>query len=134
MFARRLMIGVGAAMTAGLLAFGTMPAQAATAQKVELHAGLHGSHAFPRATGRATFELGNDGRELHVRVTHIARLAGRHLTVFVHGVRAGSMTVSAAGNAHLDRHGVPATKAGQAIRVRTMAGALVASGTFRRDT
>ncbi|HEY2551670.1 MAG TPA: hypothetical protein VGI64_13950 [Streptosporangiaceae bacterium] len=133
MLVRRMMIGLGAAMTGGLLAFGTIPAQASV-HRTELHAALHGSHAFPRAAGHATFEIRNDGRELDVRVSHIARLAGKRLVVFVHGARAGTMTVTMAGTAHLDRHGVPATKAGQMIRVRTnAAGTLVASGTFHRD-
>ena len=42
------------------------------------------------------------------------------------------MTVTRAGTAHLDRHGVRACRAGQRVRVRTRSGTLVAAGTFRR--
>jgi hypothetical protein len=131
MLAKRLMGALAAMLTTGMVAFGTLPAQAA-AQRVELQAVLHGSHAFPHATGSARFESGNHGRELTVTVSHIARLAGRHLTVFVHGARAGTMTVSRTGVAHLHHHGVPACRAGQRVRVRTGTGTLVASGIFRR--
>ena len=131
MVAKRLMGALAAMLTTGVVAFGTLPAQAAV-QKVELTAVLHGSQAFPHATGSAKFESGNRGRELTVTVSHIARLAGRHLTVFVHGARAGRMTVSRTGVAHMHRHGVPACTAGQTIRIRTGTGALVASGIFRR--
>jgi hypothetical protein len=124
--------GLAAVMTTGMLAFGFVPAQAAAVAKVELQAALTGSHAFSHAVGSAKFESGRHGRELIVSVSHVARLAGRSLVVFVHGARAGTMTVSRTGFAHMDRHGVPACQAGQAIRVRTKAGTLVVSGTFRR--
>ena len=58
---------------------------------------------------------------------------GTRLVVYVHGIRAGTMTVSRSGHAHLDlARGVPACGAGQPVRVRTMNGALIASGTFYR--
>jgi hypothetical protein len=116
----------------GIAVAGVLPAQAAPVQRVELHAALAGSQAHPRARGTALFESGDHGRELHVRLHGVAGLAGRHLVVFVHGTRAGTMTVTSAGFAHLDRHGAPACRAGQPVRVRTGSGTLVAAGTFRR--
>jgi hypothetical protein len=121
-----------AAVAAGVLAAGTVPAQAAAMRGRELQAALHGGHVYPRAGGRAAYESGDHGRELEVHVSHVARLAGRRLVVYVHGVRAGAMTFSRAGRAHMDRHhGVPACRSGQSVRVRTRSGTLVVSGTFR---
>jgi len=63
MLARRFSGGLAAAVAAaGMLAAGTVPAQAAT--HMELQAALHGSHAYPRAGGSAAYESGNHGREL----------------------------------------------------------------------
>lgn len=42
---------------------------------------------------RAADESGDHGRELEVHVSRIARLAGWKLVVYVHGARAGTMTV-----------------------------------------
>lgn len=135
MRASRLALGlVPAVAAAGLLAAGIGPVQASARQDTGLHAALHGSQTFPRATGNARFEVRHNGRELHVSLSHATRLAGARLVIFVHGTRTGTMVVSPAGTAHLDRHhGVPATRAGQPIRVRTRAGTLVVSGTFRVD-
>ena len=133
MFSRRLAATLAAAaMTTATAAGAMIPAQAAVMHDMELHATLHGSDAHPRATGTASFESGDHGRELDVQVSRIPGLAGSRLVIFVHGVRAGTMTVSGAGSAHLDRHGgVPACRSGQAIRVRTGSGTLVGSGIFR---
>ena len=140
---RRAATGFGAAaLAAGMLTAGTIPASAGTAQatgtaqvtamhQMELQAGLYGSRAFPRAGGTASYQSGGHGRELDIHVSHLTRLAGWQLIVYVHGARAGTMTVSRTGYAHLDlRRGVPACKAGQPVRVRTRGGTLVASGTF----
>lgn len=133
MFPRRLAAGLSAAVLAtGVAVSGSLPVRAAPMQDIELHAALHGSHAYPRAAGAASYESGDHGRHLDVRVSHIARLAGWHLVAFVHGVRAGTMTVSRAGYAHLDRHGgIPPCRAGQPVRIRTRSGTLVAAGIFR---
>lgn len=147
---RRAATGLGAAaLAAGMVTAGTVPAWAATAQtagtaqvtsaarvtamhEMELHAALRGSHAYPHASGTAAYESDHHGRELDVRVSHLAGLAGRHLTVYVHGVKAGTVTVTRAGSAHLQLHrGVPACHAGQIVKLRTAGGTLVASGTFR---
>lgn len=131
MRASRLISGlVPVVAAAGLLA-GTMPVQAAAMHDMELHAALHGSHAYPRAGGSAAYETGDHGRELDVHLQHAARLAGARLVIYVHGARAGTMTVSRTGTAHMDRHrGVPACRAGEPVRVRTHSGTLVVSGTF----
>jgi hypothetical protein len=54
MLARRFTGGlVAAAVTAGMLAAGTVPAQAAAMHGRELQAALRGGHVYPRAAGRA---------------------------------------------------------------------------------
>ncbi len=133
MLARRLAAALAAAVVgSGVVVAGVLPAQAAPAHHMELHAALSGSHSYPRVRGTASYESGDHGRHLDVHLRNAARLAGRHLVVYVHGIRAGTMTVSRAGYAHLDRHGVAACHAGQSVRVRTKSGTLVAAGTFRR--
>lgn len=105
MLSRRLAaVLAAAAMTTGLAVAGSLPARAALMQHIELHAALQGSHAHPRTIGTAFYESGDHGRVLDVHVSRIAGLAGSRLTVYVHGVRAGTMTVSRTGFAHLDRH------------------------------
>lgn len=135
MMTRRLAGGLAAAVAAAGMLAGTVPAQAATAapaqSRMELQAGLHGSSAYPRAGGHASY-MSYYRRELHVQVWDVSRLRGRTLVVYVHGTRAGTMTVTRYGTAHLNRYrAVPACQAGQPIRVRTRAGTLVASGIFR---
>lgn len=133
MFARRFGGGLVAAVgAAGLLAAGTVPVQASAMHDMELQAALHGSHTYPRAGGSAAYESGDHGRKLNVHLQHAARLAGAKLVIYVHGARAGTMTVSRSGSAYMDSHrSVPACSSGQAIRVRTGSGTLVVSGTFR---
>jgi hypothetical protein len=74
-------------MTAGLLAAGALPAQAAM-PGMELQGALHGSHAYPHAAGTAVYERGDHGRELEVHL-HAGALAGRRLVVYAHGTWAG---------------------------------------------
>ena len=131
MFARRLTAVLAGAMTVGMLGAGVASAQVAPQQRVEVTATLHGSRTVPRAAGNARFESRAGNRELTVNLSGTARLAGRTLVVFVHGTRAGTMTVTMTGRAHLHRHGAPACRAGQPVRIRTRAGRLVASGIFR---
>ncbi len=96
-----------------------------------LEAGLRGG--YPHAAGHADYQSGWGHRHLDVQVWNIRRLAGTRLVVYVHGTRAGTMTVSRSGYAHLGlARGVPACGAGQPVRVRTPKGALIASGTFYR--
>jgi hypothetical protein len=61
MLPRRLAAGLRAVTLAvGMLAAGTIPAQAVT-PGMELQAGLHGSHAYPRAGGSGAYESGDEG-------------------------------------------------------------------------
>lgn len=138
MMPRRGMAGgvLAAATAAGLLSGGAVPAQAAGAApaqaRMELQAGVHGSSAYPHAGWHASYES-YYRRELHVGVWNIRRLGGRTLVVYVHGTKAGTMRVYGYWSAHLNRYrGVPACRAGDAVRVRTGSGTLVASGTFLR--
>ena len=85
-----------------------------------LHAGLYGSRAYPHGAGHAGYQSGYRYRHLDLGVWNIRRLAGRTLVVYVHGTRAGAMTVSRSGYAHLYRSaGVPRCQPGQPVRVRT---------------
>ncbi len=98
-----------------------------------LEAALHGSSAYRVVRGHADY-MSYRYRELDVSIWNARRLAGHKLIVYVHGTRAGTMTVWRGGSAHLDRHrGVPACSPGTIMRVRTGSGTLVASGTFHRD-
>ncbi len=64
---------------------------------------------------------------------NLRRLAGSRLVICVHGGRAGTMTVFRSAYAHLSLgRGVMPCQAGQPVRVRTLKGALIATGTFRR--
>lgn len=135
---------LAAAVTAGM-ATAALPAQAAPAAPtriaavaapahmgMELQAGLRGSGLYRHATGRVSYEAGSH-REMHVQLAGLGRLAGHRLAVYVHGVKAGTMLVSRSGHAVLNMHrGVPLCKAGQPVRIRTLSGTLVASGTFTR--
>ena len=142
MIKRRFAAALAAAAAAGML---LIPAAAASAARaapaavparaamgmMHLEAGLRGG--YPHAAGHADYQSGWRSRHLEVQVWNIRRLAGARLVVYVHGTRAGTMTVSRSGYAHLDlARGVPACGAGQPVRVRTLKGALVASGTFMR--
>jgi hypothetical protein len=74
-----------------------------------------------------------------VTVTHIAKLAGKRVTVFVNFKKVGTMRVSSTGRAHREwdtERGqyVPYASAGDPIRVRTASGKLVAKGIYRRET
>jgi hypothetical protein len=98
-------------------------------------AALHGSAGFPNATGSAKFKKDGTKREFEAQVEHVRSLAGKRLTVFVHGTKVGTMMVGGLGRAHLNRstelgQTVPRVSVGNRVNVRTAAGALVASGKF----
>ena len=85
----------------------------------------------PRAHGGAWYESHSGRREFEIHVWGLKRLAGKRVTVRVHGALVGRMLVSARGGAHLDRHGgVPAMAAGNRVRV-TWSGHLASSGRLR---
>lgn len=107
----------------------------AQARGTTITATLHGSAAFPNATGSAKFKRDGAKREFEAQVEHVRSLAGKRLTVFVHGTKVGTMMVGNLGRAHLSRstelgQRVPRVSAGNRVNVRTAAGALVATGKF----
>jgi hypothetical protein len=96
---------------------------------------LKGSISFPGATGKATSKVKGSERELEIDLQHIRALAGKHVNVNVNGSRLASPLVSSLGHFSVNRNTgagqhVPAIKAGSTVRVRTLGGTLIASGTF----
>jgi hypothetical protein len=97
--------------------------------------GLHGSVSFPGATGHATSKTSAEERELEVEVQHIRVLAGKHVNVFVNGIKWTSPRVSSLGAFNVQRstergQRVPHITSGSPVRVRTLGGTLIASGSF----
>jgi hypothetical protein len=97
--------------------------------------GLHGSVSFPGATGHATSKTSADERELEVEVQHIRALAGKRVNVFVNGIKWTSPRVSSLGAFHVERstergQRVPRITNSSTVRVRTLGGTLIASGSF----
>jgi hypothetical protein len=116
------------ALTAGLLVT-TAPAQAVD---VDLHARMHATAAYPNAHGGAWYEGHHGSREFGIGISGIKKLAGKRVTVTVHGSFVGRMWVSRYGTAHLYRHsGVPRCSGGDVVRVKTRSGKLVSYGTLR---
>ena len=96
---------------------------------------LKGSISFPGATGKAVYKVNGSERELEVDLQHIRALAGKHVNVNVNGSRLASPLVSSLGHFTVNRNTgagqrVPVIKTGSTVRVRTLGGTLVASGTF----
>ena len=96
---------------------------------------LKGSISFPGATGKATSKVNGNERELEIDVQHIRALAGKHVNVNVNGSRLASPLVSSLGHFSVNRNTgagqrVPVIKAGSTVRIRTLGGTLIASGTF----
>ena len=117
---------------------GLSAASAIAATHVQLSASLSGSKHFPRAHGSSRFERKATNRELDVMLSGVKRLAGHRVVVRVAGKKVGTMHVSAAGTAHrhwstADGHTVPVVSAGEKIRISTLRGTLVASGSYHRD-
>ena len=97
--------------------------------------GLHGSVSFPGATGHATSKTSTEERELEVEVQHIRALAGKRVNVFVNGTKWTSPRVSSLGAFHVDHstqrgQNVPRITNSSTVRVRTLGGTLIASGSF----
>ena len=120
-----------------LVAFAAVLAPAAMAQGggTTRSIALHGSVSFPNATGKAVYKVNGTERELQIEVEHIKVLAGKHVNVFVNGNKLASPTVSSLGVARVNRNtekgqSVPTIKTGSTVRVRTLGGTLIASGTF----
>jgi predicted PilT family ATPase len=96
---------------------------------------LKGSISFPSATGKATSKVNGSERELEIDLQHIRALAGKHVNVNVNGRRLASPLVSSLGHFSVNRNtgagqSVPTIKKGSTVRVRTLGGTLIASGTF----
>jgi hypothetical protein len=96
---------------------------------------LKGSISFPGATGKATSKVNGSERELEIDLQHIRALAGKHVNVNVNGSRLASPLVSSLGHFSVNRNTgagqhVPVIKAGSTVRIRTLGGTLIASGTF----
>ena len=96
---------------------------------------LKGSISFPGATGKATSKVNGSERELEIDVQHIRALAGKHVNVNVNGSRLASPLVSSLGHFSVNRNTgagqhVPVIRAGSTVRIRTLGGTLIASGTF----
>ena len=96
---------------------------------------LHPSVSFPNASGKAVYKVNGGERELQIEVEHIRALAGKHVNVFVNGNQLASPTVNSLGNVNVNRNTergqfVPTIRTGSTVRVRTLGGTLIASGTF----
>ena len=127
----------------GLIAVGVLglavmvPASVATIH-VDLHATLHGTLAYPDATGFSTYDRGGGVREVVVTVSNVPQLAGHRVNFFVAGHKIGSRLVDSLGTATIQRetsHGqyVPFASAGDTVRVRTVSGEQVVKGVYVRD-
>jgi hypothetical protein len=136
MRSHRTQAAVVASAALGLIGFS--PATPANASVGELEARLHGSGAYPNASGFSQFERENRGREIEVTVRHVAALTGKRLTVVVGGHRLGKVKVRPSGIAHREWESwegkaVPSLAAGDRVRVRTADGTTVARGRYHVD-
>ena len=118
------------ALAAALAVLGTAVAMAATRTIT-----LKPSVSFRTATGQAKFQTENNQRELEVEVEHIKVLAGKKVNVFVNGGKFATPTVSSLGAFDVQRNtakgqAVPRIVNGSTVRVRTLGGTLIASGSF----
>lgn len=125
-------------LTAAAVGAGGLAPAANAATDVDLHAILSHSKAFPNATGHSDYERGGGQREVEVTVRHIAKLAGKRVSVYVNYKKVGTMLVNRYGVAHREwdtERGqyVPYASAGNPVRVRTASGTLVASGWYHRE-
>jgi hypothetical protein len=123
-----------AALAATVMAAAVVAAPA-EARGTTITAALHGSASFSNATGSAKFKKDGTKREFEAQVEHVRSLAGKRLTVFVHGTKVGTMRVGNLGRAQLNRstelgQSVPKVSAGNRVNVRTAGGTLVATGKF----
>jgi hypothetical protein len=96
---------------------------------------LHGSISFPNATGKAVSKVNGSERELEIDVQHIKALAGKRVVVNVNGRLLASPRVSSLGHLSVNRNTeagqrVPKIVKGSTVRVRTLGGTLIISGTF----
>ena len=135
---RKSIMGVAVGVLLVAMLFATLlvaqPVRAASGTVIKKTA-LQGSNAYPGVRGEATWKASAGQRELEVEIQGARKLAGERLAVQIGGKLVGHITVSALGRARLEKHteagqSVPASVAGKAVKVRTTAGTLVASGRF----
>jgi len=96
---------------------------------------LHGSVSFPSATGKAVYKVKGGERELQIEVEHVRVLAGKQVHVFVNGALLATPRVNSLGAINVNRNTdagqrVPVISNGSTVRVRTLGGTMIASGTF----
>lgn len=96
---------------------------------------LKASVSFPGASGKAVSKVNGSERELEIDAQHLKALAGKHVNVNVNGKRLASPLVSALGHFTVNRNtgagqSVPRIVKGSTVRVRTLGGTLILSGTF----
>jgi hypothetical protein len=96
---------------------------------------LKPAKAYPAAKGSAQYKAKPGERELQVEVEHIRRLAGRQVVIVVAGAKLGTAKVSALGAAQISRNSergqrVPQVSAGTAVKVRTVSGTTIVTGSF----
>ena len=117
----------------GILAAAALIAVPASSAATNVHtATLNGSASFPAVNGKAKFQRDDGIRELEAQIEDAKALAGKRVKFLVNGTEVGRATVNSLGTARIRRTGnaVPAVSTGSTIRVRTLNGALVASGRF----
>jgi len=127
-----VMLAVGG-LVAAAVGTGIMSTQA-QAVEVDLAATMHATATYPSARGHAEYESGHEGREFEMSLVGLRPLAGHRVVVRVHGDVVAKPLVGPRGRVHVDRHaGVPRMVAGNVVRVRTVSGTLVSSGTLHRE-
>jgi hypothetical protein len=94
---------------------------------------LTGSATYPTANGKATYKVDNNGiREFQAELEDALTLRGKVLSIYVGAAKVGTMRMNALGDGRLELVGAAApvirVSSTPTIRVRTAAGALVASG------
>ena len=130
---RRTLISALIACIAVVAAFA--PAASASGSGTTRTIALHGSVSFPGASGKAVYKVKGSERELQIEVEHVRALAGKHVNVFVNGSKLASPVVNSLGAINVNRNtergqSVPTITTGSTVRVRTLGGTMIASGTF----
>jgi hypothetical protein len=110
-------------------------ATAQRAQTVNLQIPLRGRLAFPHAVGSSQYQTQPGQSEFQAEVEHLRSLAGKPLLVKVNGTTVGKMKVSRNGRSDLTLNSelgqtVPTIAPGSMIKVTTIAGTVVVSGSY----
>jgi hypothetical protein len=133
MFSKIARVLLPLAVVGALLSMSVATAREA---RVELNASVQGSASYAEVHGKAVYKERGSERQVEVEVEDANRLAGQRLVVRVGGQRIGTITVNALGAGEISRNSdlgqaVPTVKPGTKVTLKTGAGVLVASGTFR---